>query len=472
MPVQNYGDLFTWEDTGRAVYDGHDIADLAARYPTPFYLISQRQLKENYRKVRQAFSSVEGLETYYSVKSNFESIVLRSLAEEGCGAEISGALDMELARRAGMKPEKVVFDGPVKPAKDIEDALAWGIHLIDIESLTEARLINEIAGKMGKVVNVGLRIDPELAKPYYDKVISTYKMKFGLPVNQAFEGALAINALPNLNLVSIMTHIGSQVFTPNRYLTALEKIFDLAKQLKGRGIDINEINLGGGYPAQSMRNLRLSRRFVLARILEKMGRIEVETNSIDDFGKAISGKYHELKRSTGLDIKLSLEPGRVICANAQMVVGHVEVVKNNWVFTDISINDVPENLFFSEWRLVMPGVRPDAPGQKYNIAGPTLATQDVLYFEREMAGAKEGAPVCLLDAGAYSIARANQFTRPRNAVYGIMESGEIVLVRRAETVEDVLRTQVWPEEALRRTPANPDAAAKANGSHHPNESAA
>ncbi|MFT4572349.1 MAG: diaminopimelate decarboxylase, partial [Candidatus Binatia bacterium] len=153
---------------------------------------------------------------------------------------------------------------------------------------------------------------------------------------------------------------------------------------------------------------------------------------------------------TGLDIKLSLEPGRVICANAQMVVGHIEIVKNNWVFTDISINDVPENLFFSEWRLVMPGVRPDAKGKEYNIAGPTLATQDVLYFQREMAGAKEGAPVCLLDAGAYSIARANQFTRPRNAVYAIMDNGEIELVRRAETVEDVLVTQVWSEEALRR----------------------
>ena len=127
MPAQNYGDLFNWEDNGRATYDGHDIAELAAKYPTPFYLISQRQLKENYRKLRQAFSSVEGLETYYSVKSNFESIVLRSMAEEGCGAEISGALDMELARRAGMKPENVVFDGPVKPVAPPHGRFAAGM---------------------------------------------------------------------------------------------------------------------------------------------------------------------------------------------------------------------------------------------------------------------------------------------------------------------------------------------------------
>jgi diaminopimelate decarboxylase len=448
MPAKNYGDRFVWENSGKALFDGQDLEELAARYPTPFYLISTRQLVDNYRRLREAFSSVEGLETYYSVKSNFESIVLRTLADEGCGAEISGALDMELARRAGFKPEKVVFDGPVKSAEDIEMALNWGVHLIDIESMDEARMINEIAGKMGRVVNVGLRIDPELSKPYYDKVISTYKMKFGLPVHQALEGALAINALPNLNLVSIMTHIGSQVFTPNRYLTALEKIFDLCKGLNERGVVIEEINLGGGYPAQSMRNIRISRRFdIVAKVLEKMGRMEVETSSIDDFGREISGKYQQLKRETGLNPKLSLEPGRCLCGNAQIVVGSIELVKNDWVFTDISINDVPENLFFSEWRFIMPGIDPNASSRLYNVSGPTLATQDVLYFQREVPGAAPGRPVALLDAGAYSIARANQFTRPRKAVYGIDADGNIELVRRAENVADVLNTQVWSDEA-------------------------
>lgn len=447
MSVGKQGEHFVWEASGKASIDGHDLADLAKRFPTPFYLISQGQLRDNYRRLRSAFASVEGLETYYSVKSNFESIVLRTLAQEGCGAEISGALDMELARRAGMDPAKVVFDGPYKPEADLRAAIAWGVRFINIESMTEARTISRIATELGKSVRVGLRIDPVLSKPYYDKVISTYKQKFGLPIDQAEQAAVEIAKMPGLDFGCIMTHIGSQIFTPGRYLTALEKIFELLGKLDKRGVPIEEINIGGGYPAQSMRNLRLSRRFVIAQLLERFGRIEKKTASIDDFGRAISDKYNALVKSSGLHPRLALEPGRCLCANAQAVVGSICVVKNEWVFTDISINDVPENLFFSEWRLVVPGEKPEATGRAYNVAGPTLATQDVLYFKREVPGAAEGRAVVIMDAGAYSIARANQFTRPRSAVYAINLEGKIEMVRRAETVEDVLSPQVWPDAA-------------------------
>ncbi len=441
-------DYFTEDDSGRAVFDGHDIAELAEAYPTPFYLISQKQLQDNYQQFQNAFSSVDGgLSTYYSVKSNFESMVLKTLAENGCGAEISGAMDMELAKRAGMAPENVVFDGPYKPIEDIEAALEWGVHIINIESLNEARDINEIAGRMGKKVDVGIRIDPLLSKPYYDKVITTYRKKFGFPIDQAANAGAQIATLPNLNLVGVMTHIGSQVFTPNRYVLTIEKIFDLVRDLKSHGINIEEINMGGGYPAQSMRNLRLSRRFVLARILERFNRIEVKASSIDDFGAAISERYNSLKRSTGLTPRLAIEPGRCLVSNAGLIVGKTLLIKNDWLFSDISINNLPENLFFSEWRMVFPGHPKGESGRAYNISGPTLATQDVHFFQREIPGSiKEGDPICILDTGAYSIARANQFTRARIAAYGIRDNGELSLVRRAETVDDVLTMQVWDDE--------------------------
>ena len=449
-------DHFNWDPSGKAVFDGHDLGELAERFPTPFYLISQKQLRENYEAFQSAFSGVDGgLSTYYSVKSNFESIILKTLAEMGCGAEISGAMDMELARRAGMQPDKVVFDGPYKPAEDIRAALEWGIHIINIESLTEARLINEIAGDMGRKVNVGLRIDPLLSKPYYDKVITTYRKKFGIPIDQAVDVGAQIAALPNLNMIGIMTHIGSQVFTPNRYVQTVEKIFDLVGKLKQRGVEIEEINMGGGYPAQSMRNLRLSRRFVIARLLERFNRIEVEASSIDDFGTAISVTYNRMKQQTGLTPRLAIEPGRCLVSNAGLIVGSVLIIKNDWVFTDISINNLPENLFFSEWRMVFPGQHPEAKGKAYNISGPTLATQDVHFFQREVPDIHEGSPVAILDTGAYSIARANQFTRPRIAAYGVRDDGSLSLVRRAETVDDVLTMQVWDDLDAEASEARP-----------------
>ena len=204
--------------------------------------------------------------------------------------------------------------------------------------------------------------------------------------------------------------------------------------------------MGGGYPAQSMRNLRLSRRFRIAKLMEKFGRIDVKASSIDEFGHAITEKYLTLKRETGLEPRLAIEPGRCLVSNAGLVVGRTLVIKNDWLFTDISINNLPENLFFSEWRMVFPGHEPKESGREYNISGPTLATQDVHFFQREVPDLKEGEPIVVLDTGAYSIARANQFTRPRIAAYAVMESGDLTLVRRPETVEDVLSMQVWDEQ--------------------------
>ena len=179
-------EYFTHDQSGKATFDGYDLAELADNFPTPFYLFSQKQLRNNYEQFQQAFAGVEGgLRVYYSVKSNFESMILKTLADMGCGAEISGAMDMELAKRAGMNPDQVVFDGPYKPNEDLEAALDWGIHIINIESMTEAKELNEIAARRGVTVNVGIRIDPLLSKPYYDKVIATYRKKFGLPIDQA-----------------------------------------------------------------------------------------------------------------------------------------------------------------------------------------------------------------------------------------------------------------------------------------------
>jgi len=458
-------DYFSWDESGKATFAGHDLAELAARFPTPFYVISQAQLRDNYEQFLQAFSHVDGgLSVYYSVKSNFESMVLKTLAEMGCGAEISGAMDMELAKRAGMKPSQVVFDGPHKPTEDIEAALDWGIHLINIESLTEAREIDRIAGRRGIKLKVGLRIDPLLSKPYYDKVIATYRKKFGVPIDQAEQVGAQINALPNLQLVGIMTHIGSQVFHPTRYVTTVEKIFGLVGALKNRGIIIEEINLGGGYPAQSMRNLRLSRRFRIAKLLEKFNRIEVAASTIHDFGKQIGDKYNEMKRTTGLTPRLAIEPGRCLVSNAGAIVGKVLIIKNDWLFTDISINNLPENLFFSEWRMLFPGHRPSAKGRAYHISGPTLATQDVHFFEKEVPPVGEGSPMCILDTGAYSIARANQFTRPRIAVYGIRDDGSLSIVRRAESVDEVLKMQVWDDVDADTASTSPSQAERSSAS--------
>jgi diaminopimelate decarboxylase len=444
MSFHDVKDRFEWLESGQATFDGHDLATLAKTYPTPFYLFSERQLRDNLQQLRRGFAGVDDFRIYYSIKSNYESLVLCTFAQEGIGAELSGALDLELAHRAGFQPEDIVYDSPYKPPEVIEAVLRCGIHLIHIDSLTEARHINDIARRMGRKVNVGIRVDPLLSKPYYDKLIRTYRKKFGVLLDEVLTIGTEIARMPYLNLTGLMSHIGSQIFTPRRHVLTLERLFDVAVALRGRGVNIEEINLGGGYPAHSMRNIRLNRRFVVAQIMEYFDRVDAQTCTIEDFGGAIAESYNSFVQRTGLKPRLTIEPGRCLVANACVVVGRMVVVKNGWIFTDVSINDLPESLFFSEWRLAFPGQPPSTEGRKYNIAGPTLLTQDVLFFQRPVPHPREDAPLVILDTGAYSICRASQFTRPRIACYGITDGG-ICTVRRAETVGDVLRTQVWPE---------------------------
>jgi diaminopimelate decarboxylase len=298
---------------------------------------------------------------------------------------------------------------------------------------------------MGRSVPVGVRIDPIVKNRSYSKVISTYKQKFGFPVNQCDEVFALAKRCKHVQVVGLHAHIGSQILKPDIYVRNLNVLFELAARLKQSGINIQEINMGGGFPAQSMRNLRLSRRVKGAALLERLQLLEARTSGISEFGQSIEAAYKQACQRWNINPRLTTEPGRSLVSNASVIVGRVRRVKDNWVFTDISINDVTENLFFSEFRLFFPNNMQKPRTKKAHISGPTLATNDVIIFEAAVPELKPGDPVAVFDTGAYSISRSNQFTRPRNAVYFHGADGELEVIRRRETPEDVLRMQVWKD---------------------------
>lgn len=430
---------------GELIFNGVSLGQLARKLDTPFYLISESILEDNYRRFFGSFSGVKDFAVYYSVKTNFETEVLRALQRLGAGLEISGDLDLQLALKAGFEPNKIVFDGPCKTERELELAAHQRVHLINAESVDEIGRIDSLAQHLSRMIDIGVRVDPMTRRPYYDKVITTYKQKFGFPIDRSHEAIDAIRHCGHIRLAGINAHIGSQILSPGPYVHALNALFRLAASLRQEGFPISEINIGGGFPAQSMRNLRLSRRMRGAQILERFNLLEKPTPSIEQFGEVIANCYRSNSRLHGFAPRLTTEPGRSLVNNACVLLGSVQLVKSNWVFTDISINNVPENLFFSERRIVFPDKMLEEPRAKAHISGPTLATNDVLFFEKEIPQLAPGDPVALFDTGAYSIPRANQFTRPRPAVYFLNKEGKIRLIRRRETVEDVLQMQLWEE---------------------------
>jgi diaminopimelate decarboxylase len=430
---------------GRLLFDGVDLTDLVARRQGAMFLISERILSENYARLVQGFASVPSFAAYYSVKTNFETEVLRTLRRLGAGAEISGDLDLHVALKAGFSPSRIVFDGPCKTTEELERAVEQRIRCINVESVEEIHTLESIAAARGITVDVGVRIDPMTRRPYYDKLITTYKQKFGFHIHHADEAFQAVRASRHLRLVGINAHIGSQILAPGLYVEALDAMFGLAAALRGRGFPLEEINVGGGFPAQSMRHLRLTRRMRGAKLLERFGWLEKRTPPIDEFGRTIADCYAANARRHGFSPTLSIEPGRSLVNNACVLLGRVRRSKPNWLFTDLSINEVAENLFFTEWRVFFPSRMHEPPVGKANISGPTLSTYDVLFFQKDVPALVPGDPVAIFDTGGYSITRANQFTKPRNPVYFVTRDGDIRLIRRRETVEDVVQPQVWDD---------------------------
>ena len=428
---------------GHLKYDGVDLAKMAREYPTPFYLFSERILRSNYDKLTAAFADVPGFKTYYSVKTNYESHVMRTLRELGSGAEISGALDLEATRRAGFDPRDVVFDGPCKSEEDLRNAIDFGVHTINVESEIELMMIENLARQRGRVVRIGVRIDPIIKNPVYGSLISTYKSKFGFPVTSCDHIFEAARRCKHVEIGGLHAHIGSQILSSQLYVKNLDVLAGLAARLGKAGFNIREINLGGGFPAQSVRHLRVSRRVRGAALLERMGLLEAPPPDIAEFGATIARGWKEIRARHGISPALVTEPGRCLVSNAGLIVGKVRVVKGSWVFSDLSINDVPENLFFSEFRVFYPGKANVPRTQQMNLSGPTLATNDVIMYGKDAPALETGDAIAIFDTGAYSISRSTQFTRPRSGAYFVTTDGVVETMRRPETVEDVMRMQVW-----------------------------
>jgi diaminopimelate decarboxylase len=452
QPTLYESDHATVDRDHRLRWNGVDLGRLAREYPTPFFLLSERILEENYRRLTGSLAGV-GARTYYSVKTNFESAVLQTWRRLGAGAEISGELDLHVALRAGFDPADIVFDGPCKTDHELELAVRHGVALINVESVDEIRRLDALGRGVGRVLDIGVRLDPMNRRPYYDRMITTYKQKFGFPLARAREAFETIRTCPFVRLAGLHAHIGSQILAPQLYVEALTAMLRVAADLKAGGVTIDELNLGGGFPAQSMRNLRLPRRMAGARILERLGRLEKRTPGIEEFGRTVAGCWREQTRALGLAPRLAIEPGRSLVNNACVLVGRVRLLKANWVFTDISINEVPENLFFTEWRVLFPERMGQPPVAKANLSGPTLSTYDVLGFQKEVPALAVGDAIAIFDTGGYSIPRANQFTRPRSAVHFLDSLGGLRTIRRRETVEDVVRAQIWETPAAAAAPA-------------------
>lgn len=421
----------------KVFFDGVSLMELIKKYETPFFLFSEQRLEDNFKILQKSFRRYyQNTEVFYSIKTNFELQILKTLKGLGSKGEAASMLEVEIAKKAGFEGKELILDGPAWTDQEIEFCIKNNINTFNADSLDELKRVNKIAKKHKKQIKISLRIFPEIRMSILKSFIEGYITKFGVPISQAITAYKEALEMSNVTPVAISTHVGSMITDPGYYEKAVQKLVRLAFDLKNKlGISIEEINIGGGFGVQSLNYYSIQNI-----ILNKAGISQYsKAASMEDFGRRIGQKFaKELKLYKLPEIKLILEPGRFLVSDSGILVTKVVSVKNSWIFIDGGINLIPESIFFIRRGFLIANKIGQEANCECNIAGPTLNTADVLAVKQKLPRIELGDIVVVLDAGAYSLSRSNQFTILRPDALYITKNRKIKYLRKKEQPSDIL----------------------------------
>ncbi|MBI1864260.1 MAG: diaminopimelate decarboxylase, partial [Nitrospirae bacterium] len=322
--------------------------------------------------------------------------------------------------------DRIVYAGVGKKRDEIRAAIEAGIRMFNVESREELLAINEVAGRMGKNAPIALRVNPDI-DPKTHPYISTglRKYKFGIAIEEALEHCREARALPNIALVGIHHHIGSQLTEVQPFADALARIVDLVKNLRAEGIDIRQIDVGGG--------------------LGIVYKDETPPRP-DELAGAV------LPLLDGLGCTLVLEPGRALVGNAGILVTRVLYVKRSggktFVIVDAAMNDLTRPSLYGAYHAVVPVRERGGEPIRADIVGPICESGDFLAKDREIPPVSSGDLLAVMSAGAYGFTMSSNYnSRPR--VPEVMARRDrFFVVRERETLEDLVRGEQVPELLL------------------------
>ncbi|WP_230657193.1 diaminopimelate decarboxylase [Psychrobacter sp. I-STPA10] len=392
-----------------------DVDSLVQTYGTPLYVYSKQAILGAYQDYDDSFAAIDH-QICYSVKANSNLSVLQILVQAGASFDIVSVGELQRVLAAGGDASKVVYSGVGKTQADIKAALEAGIGCFNVESVTEIERIQQVAKQLDKVAHISVRVNPNVdagTHPYISTGLRNNK--FGI----AHEDAVAVYQqaaeYTHIQIVGIDCHIGSQLTKVEPFIAALDKVIELIDALQQIGISLQHIDLGGG----------LGVRY-----------IDETPVKIADFAAALLPKLQALK------LKVFLEPGRSIVANAGVLLTKVDVLKpsehKNFAVVDAAMNDLIRPALYQAQMAVLPTVLPDNAKAKYwDIVGAVCETGDFLAKQRHLS-LIEGDILAITGAGAYGFVMSSNYnTRPRAAEVMVSEDTH-KLIRVRETVEQLL----------------------------------
>ena len=406
--------------------EGVDLRTIAREVGTPVYVYGSAHLTQRYESLTQALAERPTL-ICYAVKANSNQAVLRTFARLGAGADIVSGGELARALAAGFPAQKIVFSGVGKRSTEIDAALNAGIRSINVESEEELEQVAARARALGRRAPISLRINPDVdpaTHPYL--ATGLREAKFGIAMHEGLELALRAHAQPELELIGLACHIGSQIVEAAPFLDSFARLRTLVDALHERGVTLRQLDLGGGLGIA----YRADDPVVEA---ERWGRAMVEA-------------------TRDLPCELVLEPGRYLVGNAGVLLTEVLVRKRgedkHFVIVDAAMNDLLRPALYDAYHTIVPVELPDPEVElvRADVVGPVCECGDFLARDRMLPWPRVGELLAVLGAGAYGMSMASTYNTRPLAAEVMVEGDRWALVRPRRSVEALIadeRTPAW-----------------------------
>ncbi|HGZ6488773.1 TPA: diaminopimelate decarboxylase [Vibrio parahaemolyticus] len=413
-------DYFNYQDDGQLWAEDVPLQALAEQYGTPLYVYSRATLERHWK----AFDNAVGQHPHlvcYAVKANSNLGVLNALARLGSGFDIVSGGELERVIAAGGDAKKVVFSGVGKTPAEMKRALELGIKCFNVESEPELERLNKVAGELGVIAPISLRINPDVDAKTHPYISTGLRdNKFGIAFDRAPEVYQFAQSLPNLNVQGIDCHIGSQLTSIDPFIDATDRLLALIDDLKAQGINIRHLDVGGG--------------------LGVVYRDELPPQP-SDYAKALLGRLENHQ-----DLELIFEPGRAIAANAGILLTRVEFLKHtehkNFAIIDAAMNDLMRPALYQAWQDIVPVFPRNGEPQTYDLVGPICETGDFLGKDRALV-LQEGDLLAVRSAGAYGFVMSSNYNTRTRAAEVMVDGNQSHLVRQREEL-----TSLWQLEQI------------------------
>ncbi|CAH0279823.1 Diaminopimelate decarboxylase [Pseudomonas sp. Bi70] len=403
---------FEYRD-GSLFAEGVALSAIAQRFGTPTYVYSRAHIEAQYRAYADALAGMPHL-VCYAVKANSNIGVLNVLARLGAGFDIVSSGELERVLAAGGEPSRIVFSGVGKSRDDMRRALEVGVHCFNVESGVELERLQKVAAEMDVKAPISLRVNPDVDAGTHPYISTGLKEnKFGIDIEQAEAVYARAAELPNIEVIGVDCHIGSQLTTLEPFLDALDRLLLLVDKLAARGIVIKHLDLGGGLGVQYR---------------------DEQPPQVGDYIAAVR------KRLAGRDLALVFEPGRFIVANGGVLLTQVEYLKHtehkDFAIIDAAMNDLIRPALYQAWMEVSPVQPREGEARNYDLVGPICETGDFLAKDRQLV-LKEGDLLAVRSAGAYGFVMSSNYNTRGRAAEVMVDGEQAYEVRRRETLDEL-----------------------------------